>query len=160
MLCQFNVLIGSNEGSGYVQEIGSKVKSARVGDRVLLSFQSCSSCRDCLDKHPSYCQHFGTSNYGGNQGVFQITSGPACSGAFFGQSSFASHTLVKESSIVNVSNLVKNDEELKLLSPLGCGVQSGMGTVDQLAGATAKDSVVIMGLGGVGLTAIIVYSTI
>jgi Zn-dependent alcohol dehydrogenase len=55
-----------------------------------------------------------------------------------------------------VSNLVRSDEELKLFSPLGCGFQSGMGTVDQLTGATEKDRIVIMGLGGVGLTAIMV----
>jgi Zn-dependent alcohol dehydrogenase len=134
------------------------VKSAKIGDSVLLSFQSCSVCKDCVEKHPSFCEQFGASNYGGDQDVFQVTDGPKASGAFFGQSSFASHTIVKDSSVVNVSSIVKNEDELKLFSPLGCGIQTGMGTVTQLTGCTNKDSVVIMGLGGVGLAAIMVRS--
>jgi Zn-dependent alcohol dehydrogenase len=145
-------------GSGYVQQVGSEVKSARVGDSVLLSFQSCSTCKDCLEGHPSYCQSFAPFNYGGDQEVFQIADGSKTSGAFIGQSSFASHTIVKDSSIVNVSGIVKHEEELKLFAPLGCGFQSGMGTVTQLTRCTEKDAVVIMGLGGVGLTAIMVNS--
>lgn len=144
-------------GSGYVEQVGSEVKSASVGDSVLLSFQSCSTCKDCLDKHPSFCQVFAPANYGGDQDVFQIAGGVKSAGGFFGQSSFASHTIVKESSVVNVSTIVKSEEELRLFAPLGCGFQSGMGTVDNLAGGTEKDSIVIIGLGGVGLTAIMVF---
>jgi Zn-dependent alcohol dehydrogenase len=51
---------------------------------------------------------------------------------------------------------VKDDEELKLLAPLGCGIQSGAGTVTELTGATANDSVVVLGLGGVGQSSIMV----
>lgn len=61
---------------------------------------------------------------------------------------------------MNVSNFVKDEDELRLFSPLGCGFQSGMGTVDQLTGATEKDKIVIMGLGAVGLTAIMVFSSL
>jgi len=73
---------------------------------------------------------------------------------FFGQSSFASLAIVKECSVVNVSGLVKSDEELKMLSPMGCGFQTGVGTIDNLAEAKAKNSVVILGLGGVGLSGV------
>lgn len=94
---------------------------------------------------------------GGDRGVFQINNdGTKAMGKFFGQSSFANLTIAQESSVVNVSRLVKDEEELKLFAPLGCGVQTGMGTVDVLAGASEKDSVVIMGIGGVGLAAIMV----
>lgn len=143
-------------GSGYVQQVGSSVKTANVGDAVLLSFQSCATCKDCLDKHPSFCQSFAPTNYGGEQSVFQLQGGAKAAGSFFGQSSFASHTIVKESSVVNVSALVKTEEDLKLFAPLGCGFQSGMGTVNQLTGASERDSIVIMGLGGVGLAAVMV----
>ncbi|OCK78337.1 NAD(P)-binding protein, partial [Lepidopterella palustris CBS 459.81] len=142
-----------HEGAGYVEEIGTDVKNAQVGDAVLLSFQFCSTCKDCKDGHPSYCKQFAAINYGGEQGVYETTESKA-SGVFFGQSSFSSHAIVKEASVTIVSSIVKNNEELKLFAPLGCGFQTGVGTVDQLTGAGGKDAIVIMGLGGVGLTAI------
>lgn len=59
---------------------------------------------------------------------------------------------------MNVSGLTTSEDELRLFAPLGCGFQTGMGTVDQLAAAGEKDTVVVIGLGGVGLTAIMVRS--
>lgn len=77
-------------------------------------------------------------------------------GSFFGQSSFSSVALAKESSVVNVSSLVKDREELKMMAPLGCGLQTGAGTLLRVAKATSEDSVAVLGLGGVGLAAIMV----
>lgn len=139
-----------------MEKIGSKVEGTKVGDSVLLSFGFCSTCKDCKDNHPSYCQQFAAINYSGEESIFQVVGGPKARGSFFGQSSLASYTIVKDVSVVNVSTITKGDDELKLFSPLGCGFQTGMGTVDSLAGAGEKDSVVIMGLGGVGLSAIMV----
>ena len=77
-------------------------------------------------------------------------------GAFFGQSSFGSVSIVKECSVVNAKDIVKgkDDEDLKLFAPLGCGIQTGSGTVVNAAKAGPNDVVVVMGLGGVGLSAI------
>lgn len=75
-------------------------------------------------------------------------------GSYFGQSSFASLTPVKQSSVVNVSVLVHNEEELKMYSPLGCGFQTGAGAVTNIAQAKTSDTVVVLGLGGVGLAAL------
>jgi Zn-dependent alcohol dehydrogenase len=144
------------KGAGYVQEVGSEVRVARAGDAVLLSFQSCSNCKDCDNKHPSYCQNFAALNYPAEQHVFTTPGGSTVAGAFFGQSSFCSIALVKEASVVNVSTLINHEEELQLFAPLGCGFQTGVGTVDVLAAAQEKDSIVILGLGGVGLAAVMV----
>jgi Zn-dependent alcohol dehydrogenase len=95
-------------------------------------------------------------NYVGETNVFDISTGEKSAGLFFGQSSFSNLSIVKKTSLVNVSNIVKSEEELKLFAPLGCGIQTGAGTVDNLAGASPKDAVVILGLGGVGLAAIMV----
>ncbi|TVY42259.1 Aryl-alcohol dehydrogenase [Lachnellula occidentalis] len=143
-----------HEGAGYVQEIGSKVQNATVGDAVLLSFQFCSTCKNCKQNHPAYCQKFEELNYSGDPEVFHVADGSKSSGSFFGQSSFSSFAIVKDSSTIKVTDLIKNEEELKLFAPLGCGFQTGVGTVDQLAAAGSQDTVVIMGLGGVGLTAV------
>lgn len=60
--------------------------------------------------------------------------------------------------MLNVRDLIKDDKELAIFSPLGCGFQTGAGTVASLGNAGPDDYVVIMGLGGVGLSAIMVHS--
>lgn len=137
-----------HEGSGYAEAVGSDVKHIHAGDPVLLSFASCASCKDCKDGHPSYCQQFPGLNYANEQKLFSEASGQ-----FFGQSSFSNLSIVKASSVVSVKGLV-SDNELKMYSPMGCGFQTGVGTIDVLAEAKAKHTVVILGLGGVGLSGI------
>lgn len=61
---------------------------------------------------------------------------------------------MKANSVVNVSALVETEEELKMFSPMGCGFITGAGTVTELVNAGKGDSVVVMGLGGVGLCAV------
>ncbi|RFU32913.1 hypothetical protein B7463_g3416, partial [Scytalidium lignicola] len=130
-----------HEGAGYVREAGDSVNVAKVGDAVLLSFSFCSKCRNCKTEHPAYCQQFNELNYVGEVDIFQSKKGPAPSGSFFGQSSFSNFTIVKQTSVVNVNTVIKNEYELKLFAPLGCGFQTGMGTVDHFAGAGKADTV-------------------
>lgn len=94
------------------------------------------------------CRSFGSKSAGKTEGDLDI------GGAFFGQSSFASLSIAKQCSVVNVKNIVKGKEELQLFAPLGCGIQTGSGTVVNAAKAGPDDIVVVMGLGGVGLSAI------
>ncbi len=84
----------------------------------------------CSTKHPAYCEHFPQLNYDGGDGAFVAkANGTAVKGSFFGQSSFANVTIVSESSLVNVTGIVESEEELRLFAPLGCGFQTGAGTV-------------------------------
>jgi Zn-dependent alcohol dehydrogenase len=143
-------------GAGYVKAVGSKVtKQFEVGDPVLLSFDHCTKCTQCRTGHPGYCDLFSPLNVGGEAATFKGADGDV-TGQFFGQSSFASLTAVKETSLVNVKGLIKDEDELKLFAPMGCGFQTGAGTVVNLAAATSEDSVVVLGLGGVGSAAILV----
>lgn len=82
-------------------------------------------------------------------------SGPASiGGRFFGQSSFARHTVVGETSVVSVAGLGLSRDDLRLLAPLGCGLQTGSGTVINVAAAGPDDAVAVVGMGGVGLAAV------
>jgi len=147
---------GIGIGAGYVRAIGPKVtKRLDVGDPVLLSFDHCTKCTQCRSGHPAYCSAFSPLNVAGEPSTFQGAGG-AVAGQFFGQSSFANLSAVKEASVVNVKGLIKGEDELKLFAPMGCGFQTGAGTVVNLAKATSEDSVVVMGLGGVGLAAVMV----
>ncbi|KAF4493291.1 zinc-containing long-chain alcohol dehydrogenase [Fusarium agapanthi] len=92
----------------------------------------------------------------GSGEAFQISK-PASQkvgGSFFGQSSFAKLTRVQETSLVNVTDFITHPEDLKLFAPLGCGIQTGAGTITELTAAKPDDKVAIMGLGRVGLAAI------
>lgn len=146
-----------HEGSGYVREVGSGVTVAKPGDPVLLSFAFCKSCASCTAGYHSHCNTFNDMNFGTQPNVFGAkddASNPTIPGAFFGQSSFASLSIVRECSVVNASSLVSSKQELQLLAPLGCGVQTGAGSVINAAQASEKDIVCVLGLGGVGLSAI------
>lgn len=132
------------------------MRSANTGDPVLLSFQCCNACKNCTSSHPSFCDKFGLLNYGGDGSSYSTSENKELRGAFFGQSSFAQVAIVKESSVVNVSGSIESEEELKIFAPMGCGFQTGMGTVDNVAEAGEDDAVVVLGLGGVGLLSIVV----
>ncbi|KKY13601.1 putative alcohol [Diplodia seriata] len=157
--------VKGHEGSGYVEQVGKNVSVAAPGDPVLLSFTFCDSCQICQAGHPAHCVRFGELNFGGcpcfhsssssdSSSSASSSTTPDLQGSFFGQSSFASRTVVKSTSVVNVRGLVKDDEELKLFSPLGCGIQTGSGTIVNVAQAGPQDTVAVLGLGGVGLSAI------
>jgi Zn-dependent alcohol dehydrogenase len=75
---------------------------------------------------------------------------------FFGQSSFARHSIVSEASVVNVKDLLHNHDELKLFAPLGCGFQTGMGAILNYSDAGPEGTVMILGLGAVGMGALMV----
>jgi hypothetical protein len=61
-----------------------------------------------------------------------------------------------ETSLVNLKDIVKDKENLELFASLGCGFKTGTRTITNLAAATEADEVAILGLGGVGLAAIMV----
>ncbi|KAK7543893.1 putative alcohol dehydrogenase [Phyllosticta citricarpa] len=144
-----------HEGSGYVTRVGSAVTNVQPGDAVLLSFAYCGSCHVCLTGPPSHCTRFFEINFVGEPAFSKPdAANDSIHGRFFGQSSFAKHTVVSSKSVVNVSNLNLSRADLQLLAPLGCGLQTGSGTVINVAAAGPSDSIAILGMGGVGLAAV------
>ena len=144
------VVLG-HEGAGVVERVGTSVKSVRRGDHVVLSYQSCGHCRQCRSRHPAHCQHFYEANFG-----FQRLDGSnalqrsGVRGHFFGQSSFATHSLATERNLVKVAK----DLPLEVLSPLGCGLQTGAGTVMNSLKVSGGASIAVFGTGAVGLAAV------
>jgi Zn-dependent alcohol dehydrogenase len=67
--------------------------------------------------------------------------------------------VVKQRSVVSLRGLVDDDEELKLLAPLGCGIQTGTGAFVNTAQVEAGQDVAVLGVGSVGLSAIMVTLT-
>lgn len=143
-----------HEGAGVVEAVGSAVTGVAPGDHVVLSFTSCGDCRNCRGGHPAYCATWLPLNLIGGRradGTSTISrGGEALGGHFFGQSSFAERALVDERSLVKV------DPEVPLASiaPLGCGVQTGVGAVWNVLKPVTGSTVVVLGAGAVGLSAV------
>ena len=144
------VVLG-HEGAGVVEETGKKVKGVKPGDHVVLSYQSCGRCPECKRGHPAGCESFYEANFGfhrldGSNALWRSGVG----GHFFGQSSFATYA------IASMRNLVKvpKDMDLSILAPLGCGIQTGAGTVMNSLAVSQGSSIAILGTGAVGLAAV------
>ena len=122
---------------------------------MLLSYAYCGECHVCKSGTPSHCTKFHEINFIGGP-VFKDAHGASVGGRFFGQSSFAKHTIASERSVVNVKGMGLTRDDLKLLAPFGCGLQTGSGTVTNVAKAGEEDAIAIIGMGGVGLAAVMV----
>ena len=149
--------IMGHEGIGIIQRVGSEVTEHQVGDPVILSYDFCGNCEMCHTGRPSYCDEGEMRTVlGAESAVFVGQDDKEIRGKFFGQSSFAGYSIVNPASVVNVRGLVdpSNKEEMKLFAPLGCGLQTGAGAVMNSGATRDTDAVVVTGLGGVGLGAI------
>jgi len=146
----FPVVLG-HEGAGKVIATGSHVTDIAEGDHVVLSYGSCGHCRPCQEGDPAYCADFNPLNFmnkrqGDDAPVF--ADGP--NAAFFQQSSFATHSIAHERNVVKI----EGDVDISLLGPLGCGVQTGAGSVLTALNPPAGSDIVIFGAGAVGLSAV------
>ena len=143
-----------HEGAGVVEAVGSAVTGVAPGDHVVLSFTSCGECRNCNGGHPAYCATWLPLNLIGGRradGTSTISrDGRPLGGHFFGQSSFAERALVDERSLVRVDP----DVPLESIAPLGCGVQTGVGAVWNVLKPVTGSTIVVLGAGAVGLSAV------
>lgn len=147
------VVLG-HEGAGVVEAVGSAVQKVAPGDHVAVSFLNCAHCRPCFDGSPASCANFNDMNFAGQRpdGTHALTSstGEALNDRFFGQSSFATHAIAHERNTVKV----RDDAPLELVGPLGCGIQTGAGTVLRALKVPAGSTFAVTGAGAVGLSAV------
>ena len=147
-------IITGHEGAGVVDAVGEGVTSHRVGDHVVLSFDSCGQCRNCQAGIPAYCDTFIFRNLIGRHldGTVSATdsAGQPIGSRWFGQSSFATYA------IATARNAVVVDPALPLeqLGPLGCGILTGAGSVLVALDVQAGETFVVFGAGAVGLAAV------
>jgi aryl-alcohol dehydrogenase len=142
-----------HEGAGIVEKVGSQVTKVKPGDHVATTFMSCGTCAPCKKGKPGWCTEFRRLNFGGRRpdGTATMKKGSeTIYGSFFGQSTFGTHALVNERGVVKVPS----DVPLEILSPMGCGIQTGAGGVINTLKATPGSAIAIFGIGSVGLSAI------
>lgn len=142
-----------HEGCGVVEAVGSKVQGVRPGDRVISSYPFCAACSGCLAGKPYHCVHHMRLGFGGRRldGSFTMSeAGRPLSGAFFQQSSFASHAIVPAHNVVRVDR----ETPAERLAAIPCGVQTGAGAILYSLDVKAGEALAVFGCGTVGLSAI------
>lgn len=142
-----------HEGAGIVEEVGSAVGEVEPGDRVMISWPSCGDCPSCVSGQPYKCDHLPRLNFGGARLDGSRTvklGGEWISSAFFQQSSFATYAIAPANSVVRAPR----DLPAQMLAALQCGLMTGAGAVVNTLGAGARDQLMVLGSGAVGLSAV------
>jgi aryl-alcohol dehydrogenase len=146
--------LGGHEGAGVVERVGSAVTGIDVGAHVVLSFDSCGACMNCLRGHPTWCDTYMLRNWGGGPpgGNLPVIDahGDRIAARWFAQSSFASYALATSRNAV----VVDPSFPIELLGPLGCGLLTGAGAVLVSTRVVPASTVAVFGAGAVGLAAI------
>jgi S-(hydroxymethyl)glutathione dehydrogenase/alcohol dehydrogenase len=139
--------IGGHEVAGYVEKIGESVTYVKVGDPVVVSLlASCGKCYYCMNALPHLCLHrFDPPQ---EPRVRNKKGQPIDLKGNIG--GFAEYVIVDESQVVKVPK----DMPLDSAALIACGVITGFGGVVNRAKVRPFQSVVVMGVGGVGINAI------
>jgi aryl-alcohol dehydrogenase len=143
-----------HEGSGIVEQVGSKVTKVKPGDHVVLTYRTCGTCSSCIQGEPYTCAEFGPGNFIGVRmdGSRTLKKGDeAISASWFSQSSFATYSLALDKNVIKVDD----DVPLEILGPLGCGIMTGAGAVFNAFHPRIGTSIAVFGTGAVGMSALL-----
>jgi S-(hydroxymethyl)glutathione dehydrogenase/alcohol dehydrogenase len=145
------VVLG-HEGSAWVESLGEGVAGLEVGDLVVLAWTApCATCSACERGEPWLCA---TPDGAGHrlspelQRLHRATGEPI--GAYSGIGTFGEHQVVARSAAIKIDP--RTPPEIAAL--IGCAVTTGIGAVRSTAHVQAGESVTVIGLGGVGLSAV------
>ncbi len=146
---------GGHEGAGVVEAVGPNTGGFEVGDHVVFSFlPGCGRCRWCAAGMQNLCD-LGAGLLTGarpeDPTSFRLhTLDGADVGQMCGISTFSERTVVSLSSAVKV----EKDLPLDKVCLLGCGVGTGWGSAVNSAQVRPGDTVIVMGVGGIGINAV------
>lgn len=148
----FPAILG-HEGAGIVQEVGAGVTSVKPGDHVIpLYTPECRECEFCLHPKTNLCQAIRSTQ---GQGVmpdgtsrFSLDGKPLLH--YMGCSTFSNYTVLPEIAVAKV----REDAPFDKICYIGCGATTGVGAVAFDAKVEPGSTVVVFGLGGIGLNVI------
>lgn len=133
-----------------VEAVGDQVGNVATGDQVVLTFLDCDACIACHQAHPACCENVNPYNVSAQRidGTHALTAADASdlNDRFFGQSLF------EEYAVANARNVVKvrADAPIELVVLMGCGIQTGAGTVMNALAVTPGSGCVDWACGPVG----------
>lgn len=145
----FPAILG-HEGAGVVVEVGAGVTSVKPGDHVIpLYTPECRQCEYCLSQKTNLCQAIRSTQGQGlmpdDTSRFSIGGKPLFH--YMGTSTFANYSVMPEISVAKI----RPDAPFDKVCYIGCGVTTGIGAVIYTAKVKPGSSVVVFGLGGIGL---------
>jgi alcohol dehydrogenase len=150
-------MVLGHEAAGVVEELGPGVTDLVVGDHVVCVFvPSCGTCEFCCEGRPALCRPGAAANGQGAllSGARRLSS-CGCDhhhlNHHLGVSAFAQYATVARQSLVKIDR----ELDLKFASLFGCAVLTGVGAALNSAHIRAGDTVAIIGLGGVGMAALL-----
>ncbi|MGI0487463.1 S-(hydroxymethyl)glutathione dehydrogenase/class III alcohol dehydrogenase [Pantanalinema rosaneae CENA516] len=148
----FPAILG-HEGAGIVVEVGDDVKSLKPGDHVIpLYTPECRNCEYCLSQKTNLCQAIrGTQGKGVMpDGTSRFSQNGKMIHHYMGTSTFANYTVLPEIALAKI----REDAPFDKVCYIGCGVTTGIGAVINTAKVEPGSTVIVFGLGGIGLNVI------
>jgi S-(hydroxymethyl)glutathione dehydrogenase / alcohol dehydrogenase len=148
----FPAILG-HEGAGVVVETGAGVTTLRPGDHVIpLYIPECRQCPACLSGKTNLCTAIRETQGRGvmPDGKSRFSAGGRMIHHYMGTSTFANFTVVPEIALAKV----REDAPFDRICYIGCGVTTGVGAVINTAKVLVGDTVVVFGLGGIGLNVV------
>lgn len=148
-------IVLGHECAGVVEEVGSAVHDLKPGDHVVMSFlPTCGHCLPCMDGRAQLCEPGHAANGRGTllSGAQRFHCDDGVTPYHHsGVSAFSEYTVVSRRSVVKIDP----DFPLERAALFGCAVMTGVGTVVNTCRVRPGDTVAVIGLGGVGLSAIL-----
>jgi S-(hydroxymethyl)glutathione dehydrogenase / alcohol dehydrogenase len=145
--------IGGHEGAGEVVEVGPGVQGLAPGDHVVLGFiPSCGKCPSCASGHQNLCD-YGALILEGHQlsdGTSRHRARGQDARLMCVLGTFEPYTVVHQFSCIKIDD----DVPLDKAALVGCGVTTGLGSAIYAADVHPGDTVVVVGIGGIGINAV------
>lgn len=146
-------MLGGHEGSGIVEAVGPGVTALKPGDHVAVSFfPACGSCRFCVTGHTYLCD-VGADIYSKDMTTDHTRRrhlGDEDLMAMMQVGTFSEYVVASERSLVKIHDWIS----LEAASLVSCGVTTGFGSGSVAAGTQVGDTVVVIGVGGIGMNAV------
>jgi NDMA-dependent alcohol dehydrogenase len=146
-------IVGGHEGGGIVLEVGPGVRSVQPGDHVAASFfPICGHCKMCITGHSNLCDMGAATFLPGqiSDGTMRYHLKGDDLNVMAKVGTFAQHSVAHEASLVKVDP----DLPLNVVALVSCGVTTGWGSAVYRAEVKPGETVVVVGVGGVGINAV------
>ncbi|WP_181832683.1 zinc-dependent alcohol dehydrogenase family protein [Bosea caraganae] len=147
-------MVLGHEAAGEVVEPGAGVSDLKKGDRVIMVFvPSCGHCAPCSEGRPALCEPGNAANGIGELigGGRRLSAGGKPVHHHIGVSAFAEYAVISRHSLVKVEADIPHE----IAALFGCAVLTGVGAVVNTAKVRAGETIAVVGLGGVGLSALL-----
>lgn len=147
-------MVLGHEAAGEVVEAGEGVDDLKPGDRVVMVFvPSCGHCLPCSEGRPALCEPGNAANGRGEMlsGGRRLSVDGKPVHHHIGVSAFAEHAVISRRSLVKVEADIPHE----IAALFGCAVLTGVGAAVNTARIKAGETVAVVGLGGVGLSALL-----